>query len=40
MRVSMSGNGEGEQRQPRQAGVELMDGSAERVAGDVERHGH
>jgi hypothetical protein len=26
-------------RQPRQAGVELMDGSAERVTGDVERHG-
>ena len=40
MRVSMSGNGEGGQRHPRQAGVELMDGGAERVAGDVERHGH
>ena len=42
MRVSMSGNGDGGQcgREPRQAGVELMDSSAERVAGDVERHGH
>ena len=27
-------------RQPRQAGVELMDGGAERVAGGVEGHGH
>ena len=27
-------------REPRQAGVEVMDCSAERVAGDVEGHGH
>ena len=42
MRVSMSGNGDGGQcgREPRQAGVELMDGGAERVTGDVEGHGH
>ena len=36
--------GDGGQRQrgrePRQAGVEVMDCSAERVAGDVEGHGH
>ena len=40
MRVSMENRGDGGQRQPRQAGVEPMDGSAERVAGDVEGHGH
>jgi len=42
MRVSMESRGDGGQcgRQPRQACVELMDGSAERVTGDVERHGH
>ena len=42
MRVSMSGNGDGGQcgREPCQTGVELMDGGAERVAGDVEGHGY
>ena len=42
MRVSMESRGDGGQcgREPRQAGVELMDGGAERVAGDVEGHGH
>ena len=42
MRVSMESRGDSGQcgREPRQAGVELMDGGAERVAGDVERHGH
>ena len=36
--------GDGGQRQrgrePRQAGVELMDGGAEREPGDIERHGN
>ena len=36
----MESRGDSGQRQPRKAGVELMDGSAERVTGDVERHGH
>ena len=40
--IMMENRGDGGQcgRQPRQAGIELMDGCAERVAGDVERHGH
>ena len=38
----MKNRGDGGQcgRQPRQADVELMDGSAERVTGDVEGHGY
>jgi len=38
----MESRGDGGQcgREPRQAGVELMDGGAERVTGDVEGHGH
>ena len=38
----MENRGDGGQcgREPRQAGVEVMDCSAERVAGDVEGHGH
>jgi len=38
----MENRGDGGQcgREPRQAGVELMDGGAERVTGDVEGHGH
>ena len=40
--IMVENRGDGGQcgRQPRQACVELMDGSAERVTGDVERHGH
>ena len=42
MRVSMDSRGDGGQcgRKPRQAGIELMDGSAERVASGVESHGY
>ena len=42
MRVSMESRGDGGQcgREPRQAGVELMDGGAEREPGDVERHSY
>jgi len=40
--IMVENRGDGGQcgREPRQAGVEPMDGSAERVAGGVERHGH
>ena len=38
--VENRGDGEHRGREPRQAGVELMDGSAEREPGGVEGHGH
>ena len=39
--IMVENRGDGGQcgREPRQAGVELMDGSAERVTGGVEGHG-
>jgi hypothetical protein len=40
--IMMENRGDGGQcgREPCQTGVELMDGGAERVAGDVEGHGY